>query len=525
MRATRQMLSVADRECPCPRLGTANCVRETALSHSSRCRKLLAASLAAAVFALWSGPVSAQPWSSLGGDPGRSGHQPAETGGGAAVRSLYALTGPEDRGVTTSAITTSGPPGSERVVYGTADGRVHVRRLADGQPVGSPEGIDISNEVDAFSTTPGLGFTETSTPAALGQLYVTHNDAQGVSVAQIDETTGELVKKLPVAPGYTIRSSALLSPPLNGDGDRALFFVALNDKQESAKDRLAASVGGQNTAADGRKLFKVTLSRAHQREAGVAAITDTSGIKANPDASPTLIYLTSNNGAKEAYVAVGTANGRTVTYSVSMLAPGPHHATGGENDWAMTPTVPVTPSGLPPGADSSGRDAAPHFFVTSTDGETTILHRLTRPDTSLRFAVTDSVKLPGAAGLGIATNQLALPDRSSPGLVYVTTVRNLYALDADSLAPLAQFSPTDLAPGTGFARTAPSVTGNFLFAARDNGEQLVLDARTLQRMPAKVFSQDLGNGDAKASAGQPSVSQNRQVLFASDRGLFVYGLR
>jgi hypothetical protein len=495
------------------------------MTQSSRCRKLLAATLAAAVFALWSGPVSAQSWSTFGGDPGRSGHQPAETGGGAAIRTLYARTAPEDRGVTTSAITTAGPPGNERAVYGTADGRVHLRHLADGRPVGPPEGIDISNEVDAFSTTPGMGFTETSTPAELGQLYVTHNDAQGVSVAQIDETTGELVKKLPVAPGYTIRSSALLSPPLNGDGDRALFFVAINDKQESAKDRLAASVGGQQTGADGRKLFKVTLSRAHSRDSGVAAITDTSGIKANPDSSPTLIYLTSNNGASEPYVAVGTATGRTVTYSVAMLAPGPHHATGGENDRAMTPAVPITPSGLPPGADGSGRDSAPHFFVASTDGKTTILHRLTRPDTSLRFAVADSVKLPGAVGLGIATSQLMLPDRASPGLVYVTTASNLYALDADTLALQAQFSPTDLAPGSGFARTAPSVTGNFVFVTRDSGEQLVLDGRTLQRVPAKVFSQDPGNGGAKASAGQPCVSHNRQVLFASDQGLFVYGMR
>jgi hypothetical protein len=472
---------------------------------------------------LLAGPVVAQPWSSLGGDPGRSGHQPAESGV-AAVRSLYALTGPTEQGIVTSVTTTGGPPGSERMVYGTADGRVHLRRMVDGQPVGPSEGVDISDEPDVFSTTPGVGFAETSSPAALGQLYVAHNDAQGVSVAQIDEASGQVVKRAPVAPGYTVRSSALLSPPLNGDGDRALFFVAIKDKSDAARDNLQAAVGGQNPAVDGRKLFKVTISRAHLRDSGIAAITDTSGIGANPDASPTLVYLTSNNGAKEPYVALGTATGRVVTYSVAMLAPGPHHATGGQNDRAMTPAVPITPSGLPPGAESSGRDTALHFFVASTDGQMTILHRVTRPDTSLRFAVADSVKLPGSAGLGIATNQFSLPDGSSPGLVYVTTDKNLYALDASSLTIQAQSSPTDLPPGAGFTRTAPSVTGNLLFVARDNGEQLVLDARTLQPVPAGVFSQNPGNGGARASSGQPGLSHNHQVFFASDRGLFAYGM-
>ena len=474
--------------------------------------------------ALLAGPVVAQPWSSFGGDLGRSGHQPAESGV-AAVRPLYSVTDPTGQGIVTSVTTTSGPPGSERLVYGTADGRVHLRQLVDGRPVGPPEGIDLSDEPDVFSTTPGVGFTDTSNPAALGQLYVAHNDALGVSIAQIDEATGELVKRVPVAPRYTIRSSALLSPPLNGDGDRALLFVAINDKREPAKDNLVAAVGGNQTETDGRRLFKITISRAHLREAGVAAITDTGGIKANPDASPSLLYLTSNNGANEPYVALGTATGKVLTYSVAMLAPGPHHATGGENDRAMTPAVPVTPSGLPPGADGSGRPTAPHFFLASTDGQATILHRVTRPDPSLRFAVADSVTLPGGAGLGISTSQLALPDRSSPGLVYVTTAKNLYALDADTLVVQAQLSPTELPAGAGFARMVPSVTGNLLFVARDNGEQLVLDARTLQPVPAKVFRQDPGNGGAKGSAGQPSLSHNRQALFVSDRGLFVYGMR
>ena len=470
--------------------------------------------------ALPAGTVRGQPWSSFGGDPGRSGHQPTDSTL-AGVHSLYARTGPEDQRVVTSVITTSGPPGTEQVVYGTADGRVHLRRLLDGQPLGPPEGIDISDEPDAFSSTPGGGFAETSTPAALGQVYVAHNDAQGVSVAQIDEATAALVQRVPVAPGYTLRSSALLSLPLNGAGERALFFVAIKDKPEPVEPFPA--VGGQVTGSDDRILFKVTIARAHLREAGIGPVTDTDGISANPDASPTLIYMTANNGTKAPYVALGTANGRVLTYSVADLAPGPHHSTGGQYDRAMTPAVPVTPSGLPPGAEGSGRTTAPHFFLASTDGQQTTVHRVIRPDYhQLRFAVTDSPKLAGAAAVALATNQLSLPDGSSGGLVYVTTTRNIYALDANTLTVQARLSPTDLPEGFGFGRTTPSVTGNLVVAARDNGQQLILDAHTLQPVPASVFSQDPGNRDARASFGQPGLSHHRQALFASDRGLFVY---
>jgi hypothetical protein len=480
----------------------------------------LPVTLAASALILLAPVAMAQPWSSLGGDPGRSGHQPADSAV-ATVRPLYGLTGPGDQQVSTSLTTTDGPPGAERLVYGTADGRVLLRRLADGQPVGRPEGTDVSDKPDPFGG--GGGFAVSSQPGEMGQVFVAHNGPKGVTIAQIDGTTGDLVQQVPVAPDYTLRSSALLSPPLNGEGDRALLFVAIRNRPEE-NTGIQLAVGDNQGDIDGRKLFKVTVTRPHLREAGIGPVTDAGGIRANPDASPTLIYITSNNGAKEPYVAVGTATGRVVTYSVAILAPGPSHSTGGENDRAMTPAVPVTPSGLPPGADGSGRTTAPHFFLASTDGETTILHRVSRHDTSLRFAVADSPKLAGSAGLGIATNQLSLPDGSSPGLVYVTTAKNLYALDADSLTLQAQLSPVDLPAGTGFSRTAPSVTGNAVFVTRDNGEQLVLDARTLQPVPAKVFRQDPGNGGAKSSSGQPSLAHHRQVLFASDRGVFVYGL-
>jgi hypothetical protein len=104
----------------------------------------------------------------------------------------------------------------------------------------------------------------------------------------------------------------------------------------------------------------------------------------------------------------------------------------------------------------------------------------------------------------------------------VTTATNIYALDADNLAVLAQLSPTDLPEGAGFARTVPSVSGNLVFVTRDNGEQLVLDARTLQPVPTKVFEQHPDNAGAKFGAGQPALSHLRHAIFWSDRGLFVH---
>jgi hypothetical protein len=44
------------------------------------------------------------------------------------------------------------------------------------------------------------------------------------------------------------------------------------------------------------------------------------------------------------------------------------------------------------------------------------------------------------------------------------------------------------------------------------------------RQPVPFFSQDPANAGATATFGQPALSSQRHVLFASNRGLFVYGL-
>lgn len=452
-----------------------------------------------------------QPSPQAGGDPGRSGDQRAEAGG-LPVRSVYALTGPEDRAIATSALVTDGPAGTERVMYGTADGRVPVRQVADGRPVGPPGGIKLSDEPRAFGETGG-GFADTSTASALGQMFVAYNDGGGVSVAQVDEATGALVQRVPVAPGCLLAGSVLLSGPLNPEGDRALFFVAVPRKPQPGDDR--------ESGLGSARLFKVTVTRPQQREAGIGPVTDTGGIHANLTSGPSLVYLASNNGVVEPYVALGTTTGHMLTFSMPLLVPGPQASAGGQYDRVMTPSVPVTPSGLPPGADGSGMKWADQVFVASTDGRNTVLHRITRPDTGLRLSTADSALLPGEAAMALATNELSVPNGSARGLVYVATTKNLYALDVGSLAVQAKLSPTDLPAGAGFTHTAPVVAGDVVVVARDNGQQLVLDARTLQPVPDALFHQDERNAGAGAALGRPALS-NRYLQFASDQGFFTY---
>jgi hypothetical protein len=57
------------------------------------------------------------------------------------VSFAWERTGTGDRNVKTSVLTTGGSLATQRVVYGTADGVVHFRRLTDGTPMGGKDGF------------------------------------------------------------------------------------------------------------------------------------------------------------------------------------------------------------------------------------------------------------------------------------------------------------------------------------------------------------------------------------------------
>ena len=89
-------------------------------------------------------------------------------------------------------------------MYGTADGVVHLRRLADGGAVGGADvGTDSGRVRHAVDADPGengasVSFADTSTETALGQLFVAHNDGGGIEIAHFDEADGSLVQQFAV---------------------------------------------------------------------------------------------------------------------------------------------------------------------------------------------------------------------------------------------------------------------------------------------------------------------------------------
>ena len=476
------------------------------------------------------GPATGEQWSFFGGDAGRSGHQPLNEGMAPAEPVWGAPDTPE---VLTAVLTTGGPPGEARVIYGTGDhrtpegdivgGRVHIRTLLGGVPVTPPEGIKVSDEPDAFGDGFGsIGFADTSTDGALGQAWVVFNDVNGVSIVQIDEATGEVVQKRAPNPadindkmvGITVNSSVLLTPS-EANGEGALFFVAFGD------------------VSPVETLYKVTLVRPGSRDATITDITTANGDFNLVDfASPSLVYLTANASNNEAHVAVGDCRGRLFTFAVDNLAPGPIASVGAGTDCVLTASAPVTPDGSPPGAPGSGLERTPVIYLATSDAEgtNTRVHRLIQ-ETSIQFRrePDDPPVLAGgpANALAVDATVMGSGTLTPGGRVYVTTGRNLYVLDARDLTQVvAKFDPDDaLVPGdTGFSQTSPAVNGSLLFVTRDNGEHLVLDKRTLAPVPGFAPPAGARPAPGSLSFGQPSLAR-RTVAFGSTRGLFVYRLR
>jgi hypothetical protein len=500
-----------------------------------RAAAALVLSVAAVGLAFGPAPVSASHWSFFGGDAGRSGHQPVDPGT-PPVEPLWSLTEPGVHDVLTSVLISAGPPGQQRIVFGTGDrrsadgdiigGRVHVRTLAAGVPITPPEGIRLSDEPDAFGDGIGsVSFADTSTEDALGQVWMVYNDTNGVSLAQFDEASGQLVQKRPPNPadvndklvGITVNSSVLLSPP-DPRGGRALFFVAFTDVTPAVET-----------------LYKVSIADANSRQAQITTITTANGNFNLVDyASPSLVYLTANASNNEAHVAVGDDRGKLYTFSVDDLAPGPIAPVGAANDFVLTASAPVTATGAVPGAPGSGLGRTPVLYVPTTDseGRTTRVYRLIQ-ETSIEFRrqPDNAPMLPGGSANSLAVDAVVTPGGTlaAGGRVYVATGKNLYALDARDVSQIvARFSPDDsLVPGdTGFSQTSPAVSGGLVYISRDNGEQLVLDKTTLAPLPAPLFRTHEAAQPSGGSLayGQPSIS-GRTVVFGTTNGVFAYRSR
>ena len=468
--------------------------------------------------AVAAGPAWGVHWPFFGGDAGRSGFQPVDPGTG-PLDFVYSRTGPEDRDIVNSIVTSALTPDTQRVIWGSADGRIHQRVLATGALVGPAGGVDVSDQINAFGdgAIGSVSFGETSSGTALGQIFAPHNDAAGVSIAQVDETTGALVQDvaLAAAANFDVNSSVMLTGAA-ADGSRALFFVAQDNAGTQA-------------------LFRVPITSAATTGATIGAATRTADINATPEASPTLVFLEAPGGTAGtgvAYLAVGTLDGRVLTFSAADLTPGPS-ATVAAGETVMTPVVPVAGNGLTPGSAGTGTAKAPFLYAASVAknlfaNPTSRVHRLTQTGTASTFTVASSGAQAGAASSALMTDQVVATatGAAGSGSVFLATERNLYALRTGDLTVSARLSANDsLVPGaTGFRATVPAGQGNRVVVTTDSGRQLVLDSTTLQPVPGAEFTQDASNNGSSLAIGQPSISRGF-VQFASNRGLFVYKFR
>lgn len=505
-------------------------------------------------------------WPGYGGGPGRSGSQELAAGQ-MPMTATYGVTGVG--AVRTSPITTGGALNQQMLAFGAvnADGepRLFLRNLVKGEAIGAAEGIDFGAvDADAFGdpVPDAAGQVGSVTPVdssttAQGQLYVVFNqddlDADeplaiggtapslnDIGIAHIDPSNGtdpvasSLAVGLPyvaasgfqsqVTDGFTVNASPVLGPP-EADGSRALVFVAQ----------------GPDGAA---RLFKVTIENASTSgaEVDVAHPEVVAVDGANAYASPAIAYLEDPvKGGIVPYVLVaGGGSGPAVrTFKLADLTAGPQSPSAG--GMAGTPAVPADPTGLMPGQPGATLPRSPAVFVGIAKGSKTIVHRYeqgTNKGILSLAAASPADALNGAPGPALAVSQPydAGAGRLAGGRVAVPTARNLYLLDADTLAladALRDAGESALNDSTGFSRTAPVVSGDFVYAMRNDGGQAVLrlsdgepvcggaDVGTVPGCAAVEFGEAVENNGSTTAVGQPAVS-NGYVQFASDKGVFVY---
>ena len=454
--------------------------------------------LAAVVLAPLASPASAPAahWPQQGGDAGRSGYQPVGDGA-APARPLWSVGGD----VAAAPLITGGALTDQRVVYGTADGRVHLRDLSTGAERGAAGGTPVDDTLTAGTfgdaAAGRVTFAESSGPGGLGALFVVHNaDNQqpffggldDVEVAVIDEATGSVVEDVPVSgtADHRVNGSAALSPP-DASGTRSLLF-------------LAQAPGGQAS------LVRVPVDGSARL--GAAQSVGVAG--ADPRGGAAIVHL-----AGGVYAAVGTGDG-VRTYSLARFPEeGPRGALPAGS--YRTPSVPVAAGGLTPGQD--GGPPAPALYVSGSDpgpGEPTRVHRLEPQGGALAVAAT-SPPLSGRGGVSVTVAQEVVAGRPAAGWLVAGTSAALHVLDARSLQPLASV------PGL-FAASVAAATGRLAFTAQDDGQPLVLDLGSGKPLAPRSFAPHELHAGSQRPAAQAAISRGI-VVYATDRGVFAYRTR
>jgi hypothetical protein len=460
-------------------------------------RNLRLPAVVCALFGAFATPAAAVHWPQQGGDAGRSGYQPVGDGA-APVRALWGV----EADAATAPLVTAGPLAEQRVIYGTADGRVHLRDLSTGRERGPAGGTPVDDTLPSGVFGERVAFAESSGQGGLGALFVVHNadnkqpffgGLDDVEVAVIDEASGGVVQDVPVRGTVDARVNgpAVLSPPDAG-GARALLFLAQAPGGVVSLVRVPVDGSGRLGAADA-----VPVAGADSR------------------GGPTVAYLRGAGGAPELFVAVGVGDG-VRTFSLPRFpAEGPRSTqTAGVYG---TPAVPVAAAGLTPGQPESDAASAPGLYVAASEGATTRVHRLEQDGSALTVRAS-SPPLPGAPALQVAVAQEVVSGQPAAGWVVAGTSEDLHVLDARSL------QPTGKVAGPGFTAAVPSGAGRMAFAARDSGAPVIVDLGTGKALPGPLFAPQDGHAGARRAVGQPAISRGL-VIFASDRGVFAYRTR
>jgi hypothetical protein len=498
------------------------------------------ASLCAVAAGLATAPAAmADHWPMAGGGPSRSSNAATAPGDTPIAPAWQAFDG---RVRTPMTITGGGGPDVQRVAYGTADGRVHVRVLATGAPVGPAEGLNIDegNLVQGgglYGSEGTVGFADTSTEDRLGQLLVVHNDdslgTQRVYIARISLTTGQVVSDTLVPAGAAdcaIDSSPLLTPA-SASGGRLLYFVLLCSRRIA---RYLVRVPIQGDAASPDAVIG---------DPGFAYIPDAVEV-----ASPAAVVLRDPAGVPRFHVAVART-GRLDIFSgddaldaspsTSERAPALTAPLEAADEVPRTPAAPSTPAGAVAGSQGSGTEPASAVYVAAEDADGTKVYRFVQDGSNQTLRVAKAAHLGAdsgepAPGLAVAETMTAAGP-SPGGLLVVTHEGNLTLLRSADLGIVRSLSGAPLPAGSGFRRNVAAVSGAFVYVTRDGSdtagpEHLALRLDGLAPLAGADFqrAEDRAPSDQAPRTGQassqPAISHGHPV-FGGAAGTFAYRSR
>lgn len=464
------------------------------------------------LFAAVPAGASATAWTGLGGGPGRSGHDAFDHGATTNVVGSWSQTATAEQDVVVGPVVSDGIFSAQRVVYGTDLDAVHVQMLSTGMEVGPQAGTGIDTgglDTDTFGAGDAvISPVIASSPSAPGQVYALHNDdnqggANDIALAQIDLSTGALVQDLPVpnTDGYEVQSSPVFTEPDAG-GDASLFFVASDGVMP--------------------RLFRLDISDARTSAATFAVTASSTPVQANPQASPTLVYLRDSAGIPTLYVAVGTSGTHFLeTYAVSDFSAGPDATAPGAI--GQTPSVPLTSDGVLPGAPGSGMDTSPWIYLAAQESVSGRVHRLEQFGNSDTLDVVSSPFIDGVPAPALAVSKRVGHDPAE-GVVAYTTDADLYLLNTGDLSVGAEYNPSAAGPPADFGRTTAALSDELVFAMLADGTQKVLRATDAGEVSLAEFTENPANTASTFAKGQPALAGGR-VIFASDLGAFAYSTR